>query len=178
MSIKRWFIAVFVMTMVGFTSAIAETLHFDVVTGRGQAAAANPSEAFIFIRISNPDGTPNDSIRLETRQDPKGGLELKGSQWSFATLLVPQGYQGRVQASQRDIFGNAKSTQFDISGQLRIIQMGHIDHGIYWLRIIPMYGAPGSVKSRLNWVSGDYLFRVSYNDGQNQGDALGRFTIR
>lgn len=71
MNWKMWRIMVFLLAIAGLGRAGAGTLHFEVVTARGQAAAANASEAFIFIRISNADGTSNDGIRLETRQDPR-----------------------------------------------------------------------------------------------------------
>ena len=151
--------------------ALAATYHLEVLGAPGQIAAANSNEAYIIVRIANPDGTPKEDAKLETRQGPTGGgLELKGSNWGFATLVVPPGYSGRVV--------NAQGAQFEVNGQLRIIAMQNMGKGVYGLRVLPLYGAPGSRKGFLRWVSGDYIFRVSYEEGDTTGDALGKLTIR
>lgn len=150
---------------------LAGAYHIEVLAAPGLSAAANSNEAYIIVRIANPDGTPKEDAKLETRQGPTGGgLELKDSNWGFATLVVPPGYAGRVV--------NSQGVQFEVNGQLRIIAMQNMGRGVYGMRVLPLYGAPGSKKGFLRWVSGDYIFRISYHEGDTAGDALGKLTIR
>jgi hypothetical protein len=151
--------------------AVAATYHLEVMAAQGQSGAANSNEAYIIVRIANPDGTPKEDAKLESRQSPTGGgLELKGSNWGFATLLVPPGYSGRVV--------NAQGTQFEVNGQLRIMSMQPMGSGVYGMRVLPLYGARGSRKAFLRWVAGEYIFRISYQEGDTAGHALGKLTIR
>lgn len=155
-----------------------------------KAAAGNADEAIIFVYLANADGTPNTNAEIPKQgRDPNGGVELKGSKWSFETLSVPNFYYGlgTVVDKPADFFNPAQTHQVNLQGQLRIMQVnpyfrpgvaGDSRAGIYVFHIRPRYGFTGYPKATLPWVSGEYTFRISYKDGVNQGTALGVLTIR
>lgn len=148
----------------------------------GQAAAGSQGDAYILVYVANEDGTPKTDAEIPG-QDPNGGVELRGSKWSFETIAVPVPYKGRGVRQVRP----GQQVQEDVAGQLRITEItpafkkgaaGDTRAGFYWFRIFPAYGYKGGRKALLPWVSGTYLFRVSYKEGSNQGTALGSLTIR
>jgi hypothetical protein len=154
-----------------------------------KAAAGNVDEAIILVYLANEDGTPNKNAEMPRQgQDPNGGVELKGSNWSFETLAVPPTYYGAgTVVRPGDFFNPAQTQQVSLQGQLRIMQVYPLFRqgvandpraGLYVFRILPRYGFPGHPKATLRWVSGEYQFRISYRDGSNQGTALGVLIIR
>ena len=153
-----------------------------------QAAAGNTSEAIILVYVANDDGTPKlDAVLPRQSQDPNGGVELSGSNWSFETLSVPQGYFGRGVVVDRpaDFFNPAQTHQVELQGQLRIMSVNAMFReandpraGIYVFHILPRYGLRRRAKATLPWVSGEYTFRITYTDGNGRRTALGVMTIR
>src|SRR5262245_32756425 len=160
--------------------ALAAPLPIEVTAIPLAAADGNSSEAVIVVYLAKPDGTPNTSAEIPgLGADPNGGVELKGSKWSFETLSVPNSYSGKVWTDYR------KVQQEDLRGQLRVMQIyaavnaasGTESRTLYIFRILPRYGFQGSEKSPLPWRSGTYTLRVTYKDGADQGTALGSLTI-
>lgn len=169
-------------------AAIAADLPMKAAAVHWEAAAGNASEAFIVVSVSNADGSPKTNAQIPA---PAGnaGVELKNSKWGFQTLLVPPAFKGMgVQVVQpQTYFAPQQTRPVELPGQLRILQVipatpagsgADSRAGLYWMRILPMYGFQGGQKQLLRWVSGEYLFRVSYRDGNDQGSALGVLTIR
>jgi hypothetical protein len=170
--------------------ANAATLPIQVITHPWQAAAGNSNMAYVLIQLSNADGTPKIDGELPKPNpgDPTSGVELKGSKWGFETLLVPPGYQGSGVEIVRPqtFFDPAVSRSVLLPGQLRIVQItpafqknpSDTHAGLYFFSILPMYGFKGGKKLPLRWISGEYTFRVSYRDGNDQGIGLGVLVIR
>ena len=132
------------------------------------------------VYLGKADGTPNNWAEVPgVGADPTGGVELKGSKWSFETLSVPNSYSGKVWTDYR------KVEKEDLKGQLRIMQIYAAVNAIsvnesrtlYVLRILPKVGFQGDQKTPLQWKSGTYTFRVTYKDGSDQGTALGTLII-
>ena len=160
--------------------ALAAPLPIAVTAISLAAADGNASEVEILVYLGKADGTQNTNAEIpRLGADPNGGVELKGSRWSFETLSVPNSYSGKVWTDYRKI------QQADLNGQLRVMQIyAAVDASstesrtLYVLRILPRYGFQGSQKAPLAWRSGTYNFRVTYKDGNDQGTALGSLTIR
>lgn len=158
----------------------AGPLPIVVTSNRYQAASGNSLEAVILVYLANPDGTPKLTAEIPGF-DPNGGVQLKGSRWSFQTLLVPQGYeQAFTQVIQPPSMLNpsGQSRTFAVQGQLRIMKIESQGNGFYRFHILPAAGLKGAKKVLLKWISGEYNFYVSYKDGDDQGSALGVLTIR
>src|SRR5258708_5918967 len=58
------------------------------------AKAGTENPAYLAVQLSNADGSPKVNAVLPGPKpnDPTSGLELKGSNWSFETILVPEEY--------------------------------------------------------------------------------------
>ena len=159
--------------------ALAAPLPIAVTAIPLGAADGNSNEAVIVVHLGKPDGTPDTRAEIP-KLDPNGGVELKGSKWSFETLSVPDAYSGKVWTDYR------KLQQEDLRGQLRIMQIYAAVNAVsptesrtlYIFRILPRVGFQGSQKQPLPWRTGSYTFRVTYKDGNDQGTALGTLTIR
>lgn len=77
--------------------ALAAPLPIAVTTIPLAAADGNSNEAVIVVYLGKTDGTPNAKAEIPgPGADPNGGVELKGSKWSFETLSVPDSYSGKV----------------------------------------------------------------------------------
>jgi hypothetical protein len=161
--------------------AVAAPLPIEATAVPMTAADGNANEAVILVYLGNADGTPKTNAEIpKPSADPNGGVELKGSKWSFETLWVPDSYAGKVRPDYR------QAQLQDMKGQLRILQiytsMVQISptesRTLYVLRVFPRYGFQGGQKAPLVWRSGTYNFRVTYKDGNDQGTALGTLTIR
>src|SRR5262245_12572696 len=160
--------------------ALAAPLPIEATSISMAAADGNTHEAVIVVYLGKPDGTPDMNAEIpRLGADPNGGVELKGSKWSFETLSVPNSYSGKVWTDYR------KLQQEDLRGQLRVMQIFAAVNAVsptesrtlYILRILPRYGFQGSQKAPLPWRSGTYSFRGTYKDGNDQGTALGTLTI-
>jgi len=161
--------------------AFAGQLPISVAAIPLAAADGNSNEVVVVVHLGNPDGTPkaNAEIPKLDEGDPNGGVELKGSKWSFETLSVPEAYAGKVWKDYRQL------QLADMKGQLRIMQIfaavnatnAEETRTLYILRILPRFGFQGGQKDPLPWRSGTYTFRVTYKDGKDQGTALGALTI-
>jgi len=141
-------------------------LPISVIASASQAAAGNSGEAEILVHLANPDGSPKGDAKIPGL-DIHGGSELKGGPWSFQTLEVPAGYKGRFNVAGRAVE----------LGELRVT-ITSVGNGLYKLRVLPEAGLPGSIKYLMKWVSGEYLYQISYKEGNNEGTALGVLTIR
>lgn len=171
----------FALTIVAVAAVPAQAapLPIDVTTIPLAAADGNTSEAVIVVYLGNADGTPKTNAEIP-KLDPNGGVELKGSKWSFETLSVPDTYAGKVWTDYR------KLQQEDLRGQLRVMQIFAAVNAVsptenrtlYILRVMPRVGLQGNEKAPLPWRSGSYTFRITYKDGNDQGTALGTLTIR
>jgi len=159
--------------------ALAAPLPIAVTAIPLAAADGNSNEAVIVVHLGKADGAPNTSAEIPSL-DPNGGVQLKGSKWSFETLSVPDSYSGKVWTDYR------KLQQEDLKGQLRVMQIYAAVNAVsptesrtlYILRILPRVGFQGDPKAALPWRSGTYTFRITYKDGADQGTALGTLTIR
>lgn len=160
--------------------ALAAPLPIEVATIPLAAADGNSNEAVIVVYLGKADGTPNTSAEIPPLgADPNGGVELKGSKWSFETLSVPNTYSGKIWTDYRKI------QQEDMKGQLRVMQIFAAVNAVsptesrtlYIFRILPRYGFQGDKKVPLQWRAGTYTFRVTYKDGNDQGTALGTLTL-
>ncbi len=158
-------------------SVSAIPLTIQVISVPHKAAGGNAGEAIVLVYLANEDGTPNTNAEIPKQgADPNGGVELKGSKWSFETIATPESFKGSFQMAQ----------ETDMKGQLRIMQVAPFFNprgsdpraGLYVFRILPRYGPKGRRKGTLPWVSGEYTFRISYKDGSKQGTTLGVLTIR
>ena len=158
----------------------AAALPIQIVANSWQAAAGNASAAYILVHLSNPDGTPKLRAELLKSTDPALGVELKNSKWSFETILIPPGFEGSgVQTvSPETYFDPALKRAGPLPGQLRIMQITTSQPGLYYFHVLPMYGLKGGKKMALRWVPGQYVFRVTYRDGADQGTGLGELVIR
>jgi len=176
----------FVCLVPSILLALAGPLHsaaiaIQSVAASGVAHAGTNGENVIVIRMSNPDGTPFNvpPEQVEKLAVDNGGVQMKGSKWEFRTLLVPPGYAANFQQVVKDDFNRPTNIrQWAEPGQLRIVQIVRLERGVYWLRIRPMAGPKGQQKVLVNWVPGEYLFRISYVDGANQGDTLGMLEVK
>ena len=171
-----------VFTVLGLSAvpALAEPLPIDATSIPLAAADGNSNEAVIVVYLGKADGTPNNWADLPgLGTDPNGGVELKGSKWSFETLSVPNSYSGKVWTDYR------KVEKENLKGQLRVMQIyasvnavsASESRTLYILRILPKVGFQGDQKAPLTWKSGTYTFRITYKDGNDQGTALGTLTI-
>jgi hypothetical protein len=160
--------------------AFAAQLPISVTTIPLEAADGNSNEVVVVIHLGNTDGTPKANAEIPKQgEDPNGGVELKGSKWSFETLSVPESYAGKIWKDYRQL------QLADMKGQLRIMQIFAAVNAtsdtesrtLYVLRILPRFGFQGGQKDPLTWRSGTYTFRVTYKDGKDQGTALGTLTI-
>jgi hypothetical protein len=160
--------------------AFAAQLPISVTTIPLEAADGNSNEVVVVIHLGNTDGTPKANAEIPKQgEDPNGGVELKGSKWSFETLSVPESYAGKIWKDYRQL------QLADMKGQLRIMQIFAAVNAtsdtesrtLYVLRILPRFGFQGGQKDPLPWRSGTYTFRVTYKDGKDQGTALGTLTI-
>jgi hypothetical protein len=167
--------------IIPMASALAAPLPMSVTSIPLAAADGNSNEVVVVVHLSNADGTPKANAELPKQgEDPNGGVELKGSKWSFETLSVPDSYVGQVWKDYRQL------QLADMRGQLRIMQIFAAVNAsnpeetrtLYVLRILPRFGFQGGKKDPLPWRSGTYTFRVTYKDGNDQGTALGTLTIR
>jgi hypothetical protein len=164
-------VALVAIVYCGLTVSVTSApLPISVTARAAQAAAGNSEDAEILVYLANTDGSPKVDAKIPPL-DPNGGSELKGGPWSFQTLAVPPGYKNRFTAN----FG----------GQTRIVELGELrvfissaGGGLYKLRVLPAAGLRGARKVLLKWVSGEYLFQISYKNGNDQGSALGVLTIR
>jgi hypothetical protein len=170
------------LTVLGLAAmpALADPLPIDATAIPLAAADGNSNEAVIVVYLGKADGTQNNWADLPgLGSDPNGGVELKGSKWSFETLSVPNSYSGKVWTDYR------KVEKEDLKGQLRVMQIyasvnaisASESRTLYVLRILPRVGFQGDQKTPLAWKSGTYTFRVAYRDGNDQGTALGTLTI-
>ena len=141
-----------------------------VIVRASQASTGTNGVAWILVHIANSDGSPKADAQIPG-PDPNGGVQLKGSNWSFQTLDVPPGYKGRFQT-----FVNGQPALVEL-GELRIMAINNLGNGVYKLLIQPTGGFKGGRKVFLRWVSGEYIFLVSYKDGNDQGTALGVLRI-
>ena len=160
---------------------VAAPLPIAVTTIPLAAADGNTNEAVIVVHLAKSDGSPNTSAEIPPLSaDPNSGVELKGSKWHFETLSVPDSYSGKAWTDYRKI------EQEDLKGQLRVMQIYAAVNAVsatesrtlYIFRILPKVGFQGSQKTPLSWRSGTYTFRVTYQDGNDQGTALGTLNIR
>jgi hypothetical protein len=181
--IRLRFVAMALSVLITFAIPVsAAPLPIQASAVPNKAAAGNIGEAIILIYLANEDGTPKTNAEIPKQGlDPNGGVELKGSKWSFETLSVPNSYKGRAWADPE------QTRPIDLFGQLRVMQVnpyfnrqagGDQRAGLYVFHILPRYGFKARRKATLPWVSGEYVFRISYKDGSNQGTALGVLTIR
>ena len=170
------------LTVFGLSAmpALAEPLPIDVTTIPLAAADGNANEVVAVVYLGKADGTPNNWAEMPgLGTDPNGGVELKGSKWSFETLSVPNSYSGKVWTDYQKI------KKEDLKGQLRVMQIyasvnavsASESRTLYVLRILPKVGFQGDSKTPLVWKSGTYTFRVTYKDGSDQGTALGTLII-
>src|SRR5262245_35336134 len=155
--------------------AVAAPLPIQVTAIPLAAADGNSNEVVVVVHLSNTDGTPKANAEIPKQgEDPNGGVELKGSKWSFETLSVPESYAGKIWKDYRQL------QLADMKGQLRIMQIFAAVNAsnpdevrtLYVLRILPRFGFQGGQKDPLAWKSGTYTFRVTYKDGKDQGTAL------
>jgi len=144
------------------------------------AKDGNSNEVVIVVYLGNTDGSPKANAEIPKQgEDPNGGVELKGSKWSFETLSVPDSYAGQVWKDYRQM------QLVDMRGQLRIMQIFAAVNAsnpdetrtLYVLRVLPRFGFQGGQKDPLQWRAGTYTFRVTYKDGKDQGTALGTLVI-
>lgn len=155
-----------------------------------QAVARTSTPAYIVVQLSNPDGTPKIDADLPRADaaNPTAGVELKGSKWSFETFQIPQGFQanGVQVVPPKSAFDKPTTQTVPLPGQLRVVQIApafrpgdkNDPHaGVYYFSVLPMFGFPGGQKQQLPWVSGHYIFRVTYREGANMGTALGALVI-
>ncbi len=161
--------------------ALAAPLPISVTGIPLGAADGNTNEAVIVVYLGKPDGRPNTSAEIPgLSADPNSGVELKGSKWHFETLSVPGAYSGKAWTDY------SKVQQEDLKGQLRVMQIYAAVNAVsatesrtlYIFRILPKVGFQGSQKTPLAWRAGTYTFRVTYQDGSDQGTALGTLIIR
>jgi hypothetical protein len=143
------------------TPVISAPLPISVIASASQASPGSNGGAWIMVHIENPDGSPKTDAQLPG-PDPNGGVQLKGSKWSFQTLDVPLGYRQQTAANL---------------GDLRIMTINNSGDGLYKLQIQPAAGYKGARKVYLKWVAGEYFFLVSYKDGNDQGTAVGVLRI-
>jgi len=161
--------------------AVAAPLPVSVTAIPLAAADGNSNEVAIVVHLGNKDGTSkaNAEIPKLDEGDPNGGVELKGSKWSFETLSVPDAYSGQVWKDYRQM------QLVDMRGQLRIMQIFAAVNAtsdtetrtLYILRVLPRFGFQGGQKDALPWKKGTYTFRITYKDGKDEGTALGSLTI-
>jgi len=159
--------------------ALAAPLPIQVTAIPLAAADGNTNEVALVVYLGNADGTPKANAEIPKQgEDPNGGVELKGSKWSFETLSVPEAYAGKIWKDYRQL------QLADMRGQLRIMQIfaavnANADDArtLYVLRVLPRFGFQGGQKDPLAWRTGTYTFRVTYKDGKDQGTALGTLTI-
>jgi len=169
---KSMRIALVVIVLCGLTVSVTSApLPISVTARASQAAAGNSGEASILVYLANPDGSPKVGAQIPGL-DPNGGVELKNSKWSFQTLEVPQGYK---QQFRTIVAGQPGLVEL---GELRIMAISVEGDGLYKLHMLPAAGFRGGRRVLIKWVSGEYLFRVSYKDSTDQGTAIGVLTIR
>jgi len=170
------------LTIFGLSTvpAIADPLPIDATSIPLAAADGNSNEAVIVVYLGKSDGAPNNWADLPgLGTDPNGGVELKGSKWSFETLSVPNSYSGKVWTDYR------KVEKENLKGQLRVMQIyasvnaisASESRTLYILRILPKVGFQGDQKAPLVWKSGSYTYRITYRDGNDQGTTLGTLII-
>ena len=103
----------------------------------------------------------------------------------FSAALTAQSL-AEFQLPPKSVFDNPKTVSIPLPGQLRVVQIAPAFRagdatdphaGIYYFSILPMYGFPGGQKQQLPWASGNYVFRVTYRDGDNVGSTLGSLVI-
>jgi hypothetical protein len=165
-------IALVVIVLCGLTVSVTSApLPISVTASASQAAAGNSGEASILVYLANADGSPKVGAQIPG-QDPNGGVELKNSKWAFQTLEVPQGYRQQFRAI---VAGQPGLVEL---GELRIMAISVEGEGLYRLHMLPAAGLKGGKKVLTKWVSGEYLFRVSYKDANDRGTAIGALTIR
>ncbi|MEP7363635.1 MAG: hypothetical protein ABI972_10300 [Acidobacteriota bacterium] len=170
--------------------AQAAPLPISAVANPWQATSKTAAPAIIIVQLANADGTPkvDAELPLANPEHPSAGVELKGSKWSFETFQIPQGFQanGIQVLPPKSVFDNPKTVAIPLPGQLRVVQIapafrpgtsGDPHAGIYYFSILPMFGFPGGLKQQLPWVSGHYIFRITYRDGGNIGSTLGSLVI-
>jgi hypothetical protein len=168
----------------------AAPLPISAVGNPWQVVARTTTPAFIIVQLSNPDGSPKIDAELPkaNADNPSAGVELKGSKWSFDTFQIPKGFQARgIQTVEPATLAKKAVTQaVPLPGQLRVVQIAPAFRegdasdpraGVYYFTIQPMYGFPGGQKQQLPWVSGHYVFRITYRDGANTGTTLGELVI-
>lgn len=168
----------------------ADPLPISAVGNPWQAAARTTTPAFIIVHLSNANGTPKIDAELPKANpdNPSAGVELKGSKWGFDTFQIPQGFQAKgVQTVEPGTLAKKPVTQtVPLPGQLRVVQIapafreGDAEDpraGVYYFTIQPMFGFPGGQKQQLPWVSGHYIFRITYRDGGNMGTTIGELVI-
>lgn len=171
-------------------SVHAAPLPISAVANPWQAKAKTATPAIIIVQLANADGTPkiDAELPLANSEHPTAGVELKGSKWGFETFQIPQGFQanGIQVLPPKSVFDNPKTVSIPLPGQLRVVQIAPAFRagdatdphaGIYYFSILPMYGFPGGQKQQLPWASGNYVFRVTYRDGDNVGSTLGSLVI-
>jgi hypothetical protein len=164
----------------------AASITVQVVTNRWQAAANNQNAAYMLVNLVNPDGSAWIERALPGPKpgDRTSGLELKGTKWSFETLSIPEGFArlGVQVVRPQTFFDPAVTRTIQLPGQVRLMQvvpMFQLDNpadphrGLYYFSILPMFGIKGGPKQLLNWVAGEYIFRMSFRDGVDQGSTLG-----
>lgn len=84
-------ITLIVMLTCTAVTVSAAPLPIQVTAVPNQAAAGNANEAIILVYLANEDGTPNTTAQMPVQsQDPNGGVELKGSSWSFEDYIWPR----------------------------------------------------------------------------------------
>jgi len=178
------------VALIGSASSWAANLPIQVVAHHDQAQARNVNSAYFVVQLLNPDGSPRVMVTLpKLAADVTSGLELKGSNWSFQTITVPAGFEGLGVQLLRpaDFFNPTRLTRnVTLLGQLRLMriapafQANNPDdplRGLYYFTVLPMYGFQGAQKKTLPWLSGEYVFRISYREGQDQGSAIAVLTI-
>ena len=173
--------------LAALVSVSAAPLPIQTIGSPWTAAARTTEPAYIIVQLSNPDGTPKIDAELP-KANPASGVELKGSKWSFDTFQIPVGFEGTgVQAVPPKSFLDKPGTQtVRLPGQLRVTQIAPAFRlgdakdpraGSYYFTVLPMFGVAGGQKKQLPWISGHYVFRITYRDGANSGTALGEFVI-
>src|SRR5262245_55569289 len=114
-----------------------------------QAADGNSNEVVVVVHLGNVDGTSKANAEIPKQgEDPNGGVELKGSKWSFETLSVPDAYSGKIWKDYRMV------QQEDLKGQLRVMQIFAAVNAVsetesrtlYIFRVLPRYGFQGDKK--------------------------------
>ena len=168
----------------------AAPLPIQAIGNPWQAAARTTTPAYIIVQLSNADGTPKIDAELPVASvaNPSAGVEFRGSKWSFETFQIPQGFQANevTVVPPKTAFEKAAKVAIPMPGQLRVVQIApafrpgdatDAHAGVYYFSIMPMFGSAGKEKKQLAWVSGHYIFRVTYRDGADVGTALGELVI-